>query len=1656
MSLGSVGGILQLKIKGAQENNLANVDVEFKDGLTVVTGISGSGKSSLVFSTLYHESRRRFLDIFARGSASARLAPAKVKEITGLGPTIAIEQNILNKNPRSTLATASGLHPFFRLLYTNFGERTCPSCGKRIQIFSEDEIINKLSRLSQEEPIKILAPIVVNVKGSHRTLIELMGHEFSLESLIIDGHPYESHSLDPQKEHTIEVLITEINHSTSIKEIREIIRLVTSLGTNNLKVNTQEGTQLNYSSSNVCSFCGKWLRELRPLYFHTSCKYCKGEGCKQCKNTGLLPEAAGVFWKGYNLHSLLKLSVDNVYNLFKDHNLPETASRLVLEINNRLKALVTVGLGYISLNRPSPSLSRGESQRVRLAMTLTSRLEDMLVVLDEPTIGLSIVDVNNLLPAFRQLPGSVIFVEHDRVAAAAADHSIDLGPGAGKEGGKIVFKGNPASLWKAGTITSRYFSMRERVSIPTLRSKPKEFIKVEGANLRNLKKIDIQIPLNRLTVVTGPSGSGKSTIVEDVLYTSLSGKEAVGCKTLKGPLKSLKSIIVDQKPIGKNPRSNPATYTNLAEIIREIFSDLSKLDLTSSHFSFNRPEGACPECKGMGAIEVKMRYLPSTWITCSVCEGKRFSDQVLDVKIDFGDHSYSIADFYELSVDEVNKHLIENDKIHIPAKNRNKAKQILLAMRDIGLGYLTLGQPSPSLSGGEAQRVKLAKYLGKKSLANHILILDEPSTGLHAHDISGLLKVLDRLVLAGATIIVVEHNPDFIRAADWVIDLGPGAGPEGGQLIFAGSPNDLLNVTNSVTTQGLISEASIQPKLNESEAMISESSSKITINRASAHNLKDVSVTLPKGKLTVVTGVSGSGKSSLVNYVLKSEAERRFLETLSLFERQGISEGPEAPVESITGLGVAVSVDPTRIGRGWYNYRSTVGLTTELSHHVAILMSSFGEYKCPKCNKLCERDQYQWICNTCNVRTSIPSPRYFSTSNYSSACTTCHGVGTLRKPQPEKLIVHPEKPMCKGAMYSPGFFPQGYICKRYNGGYYIVQAVGKKYGFDPNSTPWDEMNPEAQHIFLFGDPEPLEVTFESRKRGPYTRKNVKYPGFYGWIRDWDVGGTYTKTEVCPECCGSGFRKEYLTIKLAGYTIHELRYMTFKKLSELLKTYKFQDIETNIANYSLKLVLRKLQFLNHVGLGYLHLARLVLTLSAGEAQRIRLAGLLGSGLTGLTVLMDEPSRGLHPTEINALLKAITSLRDEGNTVIIVEHDLQIIQAADNVLDLGPGPGVHGGAIIAEGTPEEVSKTSSLTGLWLSGSRRIKLEKGKQDGLISWLSNKTTRKPRDWMKITGACENNLKGEIIEIPLGVLVGISGVSGSGKSTLIIDTLGRVLAPKKQTTSVAYEPIEPGKYESIQGAPKTVKVIDQSRKQVYSPITFFNLRKPLISLYTASDDANAIGLDEKQLSQRCSKCKGTGQYVLDMGFLPNVYTVCETCQGTGLISEAWQVRLHGYSLPELFNLTIDEVYQLFKNEEKIVKPLRAARDVGLGYLVLKQPGVSLSGGECQRMKIAGELSKKTKTGATLYILDEPTVGQHMEDVNRLIGVLYRLVDDGHSVIVVEHHPHLLAACDYIIELGPTGGPEGGYIIAKGTPEEVSNADTPTAPFLRKILVDEP
>jgi excinuclease ABC subunit A len=1638
---------MDIRIRGASEHNLKNIDVRFSDGLTVVTGVSGSGKTSLVFDTLYHEAHRRFLDVFLYGRSGPRLAPAKVEAITGLGPTIAVGQNLLNRNPLSTLASASGLRPFFRLLYSNYGVRYCLQCGSPLSVLTEDEIVDRLVSLSKQEHLDLLAPLLHRVKGSHTTLLKVLTKEFGKERLIVDGEMWDAKPLDWMEAHDIDIEIGDIDKSMSAREIREAIQKATALGAGAIRV-VGKRNKVMLATTPICNTCGAGFKELEPTYFNQSCPYCRGRGCERCAQTGMHPQAASVRWEGMRLPDLLRLSVDEVRQLFSKVELPSTAKRLLSEIQRRLDALERVGLGYISLDRSAPSLSRGESQRVRLAISLSSRLEDMLHVLDEPTIGQHPADVARFLPAFRDLAGPVVYVEHDRVAAAEADHVIDLGPGAGREGGEVIFAGSPTELWNTDTPTGRYFSLKNRVITPRPRLPPDQFLLVRGAYQHNLKRIDVKFPIGRLTVITGVSGSGKSTLVEHVLVPTLKKKKPIGCEGIEGP--SIRPVMVDQSPIGKNPRSNPATYTKLSDIIRDLYAEAT--GLSKSHFSFNRPEGACPTCKGIGATEIRMRYLPSIWIPCADCDGQRFNEEVLAATVEFGDQELSIADFYALSIQQIGE-LISRSP-WLSSSRRKAAHRILQALNDVGLGYLELGQPSPTLSGGEAQRIKLTKYLGRNRLSNQLIILDEPSTGLHPQDLHGLLKVLDRLVRSGATIVIVEHNIDIIRAADWIIDLGPGGGPKGGELLYAGPLDGFHDVKESITEHALKDESAVQPRTPSMKTK-SRTTPVISIRNARANNLKGIDVDIPKGTLTVVTGVSGSGKSSLIRDVLQTEARRRYLESLSMFERQGVRESAEAPVDLVTGLGVTLTVAPHH-AHLWshipqFTRRNSVGAISELSFHVANLLASLGERRCLKCGARMKREK-TWVCPQCNATAPIAKARHFSGAHFASSCSKCSGLGSLQAPQPDKLIVHPEKPLCAGAMWSPGYWPKTYLCKDQP----IIPALGQRYGFDPFKMPWNEMSKQAQNAFLFGDDETYVITYQSKSTGPMKGKlrthKWEWRGFFSkdsWLWDWDIHGTYTTTVICPQCNGKGLLPEFLAVTLQGRNMYELSEMPLDELGELLKAVPTPSSEIPLAQTSLNIARRRLRFLRRVGLGYLHLNRPTGTLSAGEAQRIQLASLLGSGLTSLTILIDEPSRGMHPTELEALREALQELRDEGNTVIVVEHDLLLIRAADHVIDLGPRAGASGGEIVAEGKPDEIIKAKTATGKWLKDSTLRSMP--KRGSLQGWILPNQRRKPKGWMQIKGARAHNLNGDDVQLPLGTFIGICGVSGSGKSTLLIDTLGRALVKKSYSSSFAREPLEPGEHDSIENAPKRAFIIDQSRRGVRSPAVFLGLVKPVQKIFADCDDAQALGLDELALSKRCSACKGRGRIRIVMGFLPDEYVECETCKGTGYRPEAWDVRFKSVALPQINAMTLDEVYELFKDEEQITKRLNAVRQVGLGYLVWDQPAYTLSAGEVQRLKIAKELCKKTKN-QTLYILDEPTVGLHMEDVSRLVRVLNQLVHAGHTVVVVEHHPHLLANCDWLIELGPGGGPDGGRVIAKGPPEEVANMDTPTAPYLREVL----
>jgi excinuclease ABC subunit A len=1550
-----------IRVGGASEHNLRDVDAGFGDGITAVVGVSGSGKSSLVFDTLYHESRRRFLETLSLGSPALRMRPARVRDIQGLSPAVAVAQNAANRNPHSTVATATGIHPFLRVLYARFAQRHCPACGEAATTASLDTQVAVLRELVAAAPVEVWAPLVRGAEGSHRRLLDQLRRHHPDETIDVDGRRWTGAALDPDRPHEIAVRVGVAEPGAGAGQLRGLLGAVAALGTPYVTFRAG-GTSRTLSRAPLCPRCGGRLPVARPQDFHGG-------------------DVAGYRLAGRSLAELLRLDVRAMLGALDAADLPPPAGQALDQVRRRLRALDALGLGYLSLDRASPTLSRGEAQRVRLAVILAADVEDLLHVVDEPTIGLDPGAVGGLLRELGRLPGPVVLVEHDPAAVAAADHVVELGPGAGPAGGRVVFEGPPAALWRAETESGRWFSAAPQRA-PRAGPPPGEPVTVRGAERHNLRGFDCGFPAGALTVVTGPSGAGKTTLVRDVLVATLEAGEPRGCRGLDG--KPLRPILVDQSPIGRNPRSNPATYTGLAGRIRAIYARAT--GLPGSAFSFNRPDGACPECGGMGAVEVKLTYLPSEWLPCEACGGQRFTAEVRAARVQLaGGERYGIAELYEATVDEA-AGLLAGDAA---------ARRIVAALRDVGLGYLRLGQPSPTLSGGEAQRVKLAKQLAAAHDAQ-LVVLDEPTTGLHPANLSQLLAVLRGLVDRGSTVVVVEHHPAVVAAADWLVRLGPGAGPEGGNLEYAGPP------------AGDRSHRPAAPRPRRAPRAARRGSPEIRVRGATANNLRDVSVTIPKQALTAVVGVSGSGKSSLVRDVLAAEAARRLLECLSMYERQSIQEGPRAPVRTVTGLGPTVTIGPER--RLW-NPRSTVGTATELSFHLGVLLAHAGE-----------RDS--------GAEGLALAPSDFSPATYEAACLHCHGVGTVPVPREDRLIADPDRPICAGALYSPGFFPHSYLSKPDNGGYWMLQALGQRYGFDPFTTPYRDLSPAARQAFLFSE-EQVELAPEARRMASRT---VTWRGVLTIMAGWDVGGLYTDHVTCRECGGARLRPQFLQVRLAGLDRHALHQRPVGELRAALAGVRVPRRAPGWTGRSLRVVHRRLAFLARVGLDYLHLDRASATLSAGEVQRVKLASLLGAELTGMTVLLDEPSRGLHPREVEALGAALAELRDAGNTAVFVDHDPRLVGGADHLVLLGPGAGGDGGAVVAAGPRATVRRRGGPL-----------LDPALPDRVAGPRAT-----PTGELVVCAPTAHNLAGEDVPIPLGVLTGVCGVSGSGKSTLVIDVLARALDPPKQTTSVAYEAITPGAHAGIDGAPPRTVHADQSRTGIRTPGAFLAVLVALRRAYADSAEAAARGLSADDLVPRCDACRGRGAVRREMSFLPAVEQPCDACEATGYRAEARELAVRGLSLPDLEGCTLDEVARRW-GDTPVARPLRAAARLGLGYLRLGQRSRTLSGGERQRLKLAKELARPVPT-STLFILDEPTVGLHALDIARLAGVLGELVAAGHSVLVVDHDPVLLACCDRLIELGPGGGPDGGRVIAAGTPERLAAGDTPTAPYLKAVL----
>jgi excinuclease ABC subunit A len=1505
---------------------------------------------------------------------------------------------------------------------------------------------------------------------------------------------------------------------------------------------------------------------------------------------------------GLSLHDLMIMPIDKLRSFFdrmsataiQENSQDGEAQALKLlleEITNRLKYLCDVGIGYLTLDRQSRTLSGGEVQRINLTTALGTSLVNTLFVLDEPSIGLHPRDMSRITQAMHRLRdagNTLVVVEHDPAVMMAADRMIDMGPGPGEKGGQIVFDGSTADLKNANTLTGEYLGGRKQVGMGFKRlvtdNTPRLIL--EGAKEHNLKDVSIEFPLQRLVCVTGVSGSGKSSLIQDVLAPALLRHFGKSTETpgthdrLMGADHLSDVVFVDQSPIGKTARSNPASYVGAWDAIREIFSvaPLSRQrGYTASKFSFNSGDGRCPTCGGSGFEHVEMQFLSDVYLRCPDCDGKRYRPEILEIKIErlamgsVNARYLNVADVLDLTVSEA---------AELFAKDRDVIRA-LQPIVDVGLEYVKLGQPVPTLSGGEAQRLKLAGFLAgaaktatasKQSVAKKgtLFLFDEPTTGLHFDDIAKLMRALRKLLEGGHSLIVIEHNLDVIRASDWLIDLGPEGGDAGGYVVAEGMPEDVRNHASSHTALALreyaqamgelggivkVAEATI-PSLNKIIRKSTAEDNSIRIVNAKEHNLKNLSVNIPRGQFNVITGVSGSGKSTLAFDILFNEGQRRYLESLNAYARSIVQPAGRPEVDAVYGIPPTVAIEQ-RLSRG--GRKSTVGTTTEVWHFLRLLYVKLGTQHCVRDNapvapqtpdsiaaQLMKNFKGQHIgllaplvMNRKGVYTELADwarPRGYTHLRVDGNFLPTQGFPridrfkehTVELPVASLKISADQEKQLREALAKTLELGKGvvHVLSDLDGLQEAMQAAantgatsgaisgttsgaasGGTSGTSSSTSASNAPIPQTSHIgklHVFSTLRACPVC--STSYNELDPRLFSYNSKHGWctecvgtgvklnkdqrkvfddsIRDDDQKGreqSFAEPEiedlieqVCPHCEGTRlnptarhvkFTAQHLPITdIASMSVTDVR----KWVQSLAKANEMTQREQDIARDLLPEIESRLEFLEEVGLGYLTLDRGAPTLSGGEAQRIRLAAQLGSNLQGVCYVLDEPTIGLHARDNQILLNALKKLGDKGNTLVVVEHDEDTIRRADHIIDIGPSAGKRGGKLVAQGSVKDITDAAdSQTGKYLLHAMKHPLQARRlMSGELKWL------------ELKGANLHNLQNVNVQIPLQRLVAVTGVSGSGKSTLARDVLlANVHSHVSQrSTKAGRDEQAAGKFPTLTGCSelKGFEAVDRVLEVDQTPIgktprscpaTYIGFWDTIRKLFAETLEAKARGYLAGRFSfntgeGRCDTCEGQGLRTIEMSFLPDVKVPCEACHGARFNPETLAVTWRGKSIGDVLTMEVDEAVTFFETMPSIAHPLQLLKDVGLGYLTLGQPSPTLSGGEAQRIKLVTELTKVrdevgkrgNKAPHTLYVLDEPTVGLHMADVDKLIHVLHRLVNAGHSVLVIEHDLDVIAEADWVIDLGPDGGKAGGKVVASASPEDVVRLGTHTGKALKAVL----
>tara|TARA_B100001123_G_scaffold451319_2_gene630998 strand:- start:20941 stop:26613 length:5673 start_codon:yes stop_codon:yes gene_type:complete len=1879
-----------IRLKGVRQNNLKGFDLRIPLGqLVVVTGLSGTGKSSLVFETLHAEGQRRYVETFSPYARQflEMLDRPNVESIENIRPSIAIQQSNKVRTSRSTVGTMTELCDYFKVWFSHAASLYDPETGEKIDDDNPQTIFKKASTAWSGKTLLITFEIRRPKHYEWEKIIKsltVQGYSRILHNgQLVNLEDCESIDLSDSSIFVIQdrICLTKKNESRFLEGCRTALRF----GRGRVHFFNMRGVLLGKFSEGLNSpVTGQSFRSPSPSMFSSNspvgaCPKCRGFGriieidyrlvmpdhslsisgglikafhgtvysesqrdllracnrkkvptdvpfhdlspkhqafvldgesdyqlkkksllhpwygvrkffnwlekntykihvrvflsryrtyteCPKCKGSRLKPEALNWRWHCNTLPDLYKLPISKLFNLLTK-NICKTGSHqadvAAQSIITRIQYLLEVGLGYITLDRQSRTLSGGEIERVNLTSCLGTSLVDTLFVLDEPSIGLHSRDIERLISILRKLKdqgNTVIVVEHDESIIKAADHIIELGPSPGSNGGKLVFSGGlPQLLPTKASMTAAYLTDRKWISIPEKRrtinvdthdlvrssTKLTPGLSIFGASKHNIRNLSLRVPLGRLIGLSGVSGSGKSTLLDNIIYQGLLASDGIAVddpakiSKISSDVNFSEVALVDQSPVNKNSRSNPALYSNVWNPIRELFAKMEQAKLSGlnpSSFSFNSGNGRCEECKGLGYERVEMQFVADVFVTCSNCEGQRFKPEVLEVSY----QDKSIADILRLTVSGA----ISLFKGLPSITNR------LEILEEVGLGYLILGQPLSTISGGESQRLKLIKYIPKveNSSKPALLLLDEPTTGLHRHDVKSLIGILHKLVNQGNSVIIIEHHLDLLKSTDWIIEMGPEAGSEGGRIIFQGTPEDLVqkSIPTARFLRGMmkrekvketvrrtriesIPDQSCQPlgnqNLHENKNAITQNLAAeidsenennearyLQVRGARENNLKNFSVSIPHRKLTVVTGVSGSGKSTLAFDIVFAEGQRRFMESMSPYARQHVEQMARPDVDQITGMLPTVAIEQ-RATHG--TRKSTVSTITEVAQYFRLLFARTGIQHNPRTN---------------NDLISLPATALLKRlkdilkKNYPSSVNKLYLCSPLvrgRKGHHQPL-----------ANWASG---RGFKLLRVNGRLIEISRFKKldRYSehdievvvaeFTPRqTTPLNllrERLEEALQLnsgscFLARSSGQIETWLSTKRTDPSTGesfpdldpKNFSWNSPKGWcpscrgygqIYEWMLQSDDFPTSIarmepgnpCSECGGSRIneigRAVYLCLENGRkMNLPELLGLPPRDILECLHQLKLDRRGRAIVKEILPEIEERLNFMNQLGLGYLTLDRATSTLSGGEAQRIRLAAQLGSTLSGVLYVLDEPSIGLHARDNAHLLKSLQLLRRNGNTLLVVEHDEGTMTSADHIVDIGPGAGQKGGAIIAEGTLSEVKKVkSSLTSHYLKKGIQHPL-RGKYRSLPKLFNSKSPSRNPDWLLIRRVTLRNLKGQDLHLPLGRLIIVCGISGAGKSTLIRDLVGPLVAYAScnRLKRLSNRSVNGTLCDSVSTFRRSFKdllnghvfrnVIEVDQKPIgktprSTPATYIKVFDIIRRFFASLPVSRIRGYDSSTFSfntkqGRCEECSGAGRIKLEMSFMPDAYIICEKCSGNRYSPELEDVKWKDKNIADVLNMTFEEAAGFFDFHSKLKNAFNLMLETGLGYLTLGQSSPTLSGGESQRLKLVSELAKgfqsyseevHAPTSKNLYIIEEPTIGLHLYDCERLIKLLHRIVDQGHTVIVIEHNLDLIAEADYIVEVGPEGGESGGEILYQGPTTGFLDCNrSPTAPFLKQKL----